>query len=145
MKNRYLFAAFIIYLIAAPLLAQQHDDVRLSTEPLQMILPADAQIQSAARIGELTLVVWGTTRLEPDSSVVNMLVMQLLRDTTLVGPQRVLTSNAARPSGFVQVMAVRDRFLVVWNDRRGGDSAAYVQRVDSSGVLDGSEDRFFNG
>jgi hypothetical protein len=145
MPIRTCLLALLLLMAAISVAAQQHDDVRLSTEPLQMILPTDAQIQSAARIGELTLVVWGTTRLEPDSSVVNMLVMQLLRDTTLIGPQRVLTSNAARPSGFVQVMAVRDRFVVAWNDRRGGDSAAYVQRVDTSGVLSGSEEQFFGG
>src|SRR4051794_23053831 len=95
----FIYLCLLLLSMARTLPAQQ--DVRLSREPLSMILPEDAKIQSADRIGDRTLAVWGTTRLAPDSSVANTLVMQLLRDTALVGPQQVLTSEQARPSGFV--------------------------------------------
>jgi hypothetical protein len=122
--------------------ANAQQDIRLSTEPLSLILPDYAKIQSAARIGDITLVVWGTTRRTSDTDAASMLVMQLLRDTTPIGSPQSLTLPDARPFDFVQVLPLRDRFLVVWNDMRNGDSVAFMRRVDTTGVLDGDEERF---
>jgi hypothetical protein len=132
----------LFLLLAGTILHAQARDVRLSGEPLTMILPDDAKIQSAARLGDSTLAVWGTTALAPDSSVYNTLVLQLLHDTTLIGPQRILTSTTARPFGYVQVLATSGHYVVLWNDRRDGDTATYLQRVDASGNLMGSEELF---
>lgn len=117
-------------------------DVRISPDPIAYILPADAQIQSAARIDSLTLAVWGTTALDVNDSVINVLRMQLLRDTVLVGEQRTLHSAEARPYGFVQVIAVKERFLVFWNDRRADSPGVYMRRVDTTGEFVGGEVRW---
>jgi hypothetical protein len=118
--------------------------VVLSREPLSPILPADVKIQSAARLGGLILAVWGTTTLTSDSSIVNILTMQLLRDTTLLGGQRRVTSVEARPFGYVQVIASGKLFFVVWNDLRNQQARAYLQRVDTTGQLVGGEELLSN-
>jgi hypothetical protein len=145
---RFVPAIYIVMLLlglmANAVTAHAQQDIRLSTEPLSMVLPDYAKIQSAARIGDKTLVVWGTTRRISDTHAVSMLVVQMLHDRTPIGIPQTLTTPDARPYDFVQVLPLRDRFLVVWNDMRGGDSVAFMQRVDSVGVLVQNEE-IYNG
>jgi hypothetical protein len=117
----------------------QRPDTRLSGEPLGSILPEDAKIESVAAIGSRTLAVWGTSRFTPDSLVVNTLVMQMLDDTAMLGAQKRIVSDSARPSEFVQVVPLADRFLVVWNDKRNGDTATWMRLVDIDGDPLGEE------
>ena len=92
-----------LFLLLFPLaLAAQQGDVRLSPpEPTSYYLSQSYQIQSAARSGNNTLVVWGTSAYAADSTIVGELRMQLIRDTTVIGGQRVLTASVARPAGVV--------------------------------------------
>src|SRR5438309_2271931 len=109
----------IALFLPLPLLLFAQQDVQLSPqEPVSYALPSDIRIQSAAQFGNTTLVVWGTTGYAADSSIVNVLRLQLLRDSSLVGQQRALHGSQARPSGFVRVVALNDRYLVFWNDQR---------------------------
>jgi hypothetical protein len=143
MRPLLLLEILIGLLAPVALCAQQ--DVRLSPEPISYAMPADAQIQSAASIGSKTLVVWGTTVFASDSSIVNQLRMQMLEDTMLYGQQRSLHSEEARPFGVVSVLALRDRFLVLWNDRRAGATGIYMQRVDTNGEFIGGEELLGQG
>jgi len=127
--------ALIFTVIAATsAMRGQSGDIRLSSDRWQPVLPAEVQIQSGAQSGEWTLAVFGTTEWQGDS-IVPVLVMQLLKDTVLSGPQQKLSSPEARPSGYVQVVAADERFLVFWNDRRGGDSGIWMRTVDREGRL----------
>ena len=120
----------------------QHADIRLSPEPLSYALPADARIQDAGRIGTTVLAVWGTITFAPDRSVINALQLQLLHDTILVGNQARLTSAQARPSKFVKVIPLQDRFLILWNDVRKEAPGVYMQVIDSLGSVLGNEELF---
>jgi hypothetical protein len=128
---------------AARALAQGSDQ-RLSSEPTEMRLPADAEVQSVGRIGNIRLAVWGTSVTVAGSSTVNELRMQMLRDTSLAGSQKVLTPGAARPFGYVQVIAIAGRFFIFWNDRRSPSVATYLMRVDTNGNTS-PEEIFWNG
>ncbi|MCC7439434.1 MAG: hypothetical protein IT211_13160, partial [Armatimonadetes bacterium] len=144
MKLRFCIVAVVALMI--PLLAAvvpmrgQSGDLRLSYDPWQPVLPAEAMVESGSQLGDWRLVVFGTTERLGDSAV-PMLVMQLLKDTVLSGPQKKLTSEEARPFGYVQVVSVGERFLVFWKDRRGGDTSIWMRTVDTSGKL-GSEEEY---
>jgi hypothetical protein len=145
---QHLHAAFLLLSIAAfaciggTTTHAQNKDVRLSPIYYRAIIPDDAKIQSAARIGTLTLVVWGSSAYAADSSIVGTLHAQLLRDSQPIGSEQLLTSPQARPSGFVQAIALADRFLIFWNDRHG-DSASYTMQVDTTGAVIGGEVLFW--
>ncbi len=124
---------FLLLATSSPALGQSRD-IRLSYDPWQPVLPAEALIQSGAESGGWTLAVFGTTEWVGDS-IVPVLMMQLLKDTALSGPQQKLTSEEARPSGYVQVVVVGERFLVFWRDRRGGDTSIWMRTVDRDGKL----------
>ncbi|MEO5931834.1 MAG: hypothetical protein ABIR47_18010 [Candidatus Kapaibacterium sp.] len=119
--------------------ARAQGDIRLSTDPLQASIPDDMKIQAAGAINSLRLVVWGSTRLTAGNAVTGVLYMQMLRDTTPLGSPLILTSADARPFGYVRVMALTDRFMVCWNDRRG---VAYERIVDTAGEV-GDEKAFW--
>jgi hypothetical protein len=124
----------------------QSGDIRLSqAEPVSYQVPGDVQIQSAASIGGHTLVVWGTTSNTSDSTIRRELHVQLLRDTVQIGVQGALHGDAAVPSGFVQVIPLSDRYLVLWNDHRESAPGVYMRLVDTSGGLIGEEERFSAG
>ncbi len=134
---------FLVYLAllglaTLPVLAQDAD-IRLSYDLLQPVLPADAQIHAADSIGEMTLVVWGSTAYSADSSIQNVLWMQLVHRNKAVEAPRRLTGQQAHPSGIVQVLGLAGRFLVVWNDHRDGEARAYIQRVAMHGEISPEE------
>ncbi|MBX7215545.1 MAG: hypothetical protein K1X90_01160 [Candidatus Kapabacteria bacterium] len=124
---------FLLLATSTPVLGQSRD-IRLSYDPWQPVLPAEALIQSGAESGGWTLAVFGTTEWLGDS-IVPVLMMQLLKDTALSGPQQKLTSEESRPSGYVRVVVVGERFLVFWRDRRGGDTSIWMRTVDRDGKL----------
>lgn len=131
----------LLHLVAAVSPMQgQSGDIRLSYDPWQPVLPAEVLIQSGAQAGDWSLVVFGTTERVGDSAV-PILVMQLLKDTVLSGPQQKLTSDEARPSGYVQVVATDGRFLVFWKDRRAVGVGVWMRTVDTAGKL-GAEQEF---
>ncbi len=117
----------------------QQSDIRLSGDIPRPVLPADAQIQAADSIGDLALVVWGSTVAQTGGAPRNVLVMQIVRGNVPLGTPAVLTSPEARPSGFVQVLAIGGRFMVLWNDRREGPLQAYLRRVGDDGSLSAEE------
>ena len=101
------------------------EDIRLSSDVLQMNLPDNAKVQSAARIGELTLVVWGSSRKVTKDSVANLLYWQMIRGTTPIGEPLALTDDQSNPFEYVQIISLSTRFLVFWNDTRGGKTQTY--------------------
>ncbi len=106
--------------------AQQTEDYRLSSDPLEYRLPQDVQIQSAGDVEGKTLVVWGTM-VESDDGVIPALVLHIN------GTQRLLSSESARPYGVVSVVPLADRFLVLWNDRRDDSAGIYSAVIDVAG------------
>src|ERR1041384_2430419 len=123
-----LLAPLLLFLLCESIATAQRD-LRLSPPRRRAVIQPDALVQSAARIGARTLVAWGTSDWSADSSTYNLLRMQMLEDTSFLGAQRPAGSADARPFGYVQVIALDDRFLILWNDRRAGDSAAYARVV----------------
>src|SRR5947208_17064865 len=88
-----------VLLLIVSVATAQHPDVKLSPDTISYAMPTDMLIQSAATIGRKTLVAFGTTAYAPDSSIVSQLRMQMLQDTTLVGGQKSLHGDSARPYG----------------------------------------------
>jgi hypothetical protein len=127
-------------MLAAPaLLAQQ--DIRI-VPPMDGYLPlGDAAIQSAARTGDHALAVWGSVVADTAPLGRNILRMQMFRGAGIQGEQRTITTASALPSGSVRVLALRDQFAVIWNDRRPDAPGIYMQRVDTGGSLRGPETR----
>jgi hypothetical protein len=132
----------LLVLLSLTLSAQQ--DIRISPEgPTGFYQPADAQMQAGARIGSRALIVWGSSRQDATTGEIrNILRVQLLADTSHVGGQWTLTSDSAAPSSIVTVTALRDRFLVFWNDRRVGRPGIYMQVIDTNGLVLTPEIRF---
>ncbi|MEP7217692.1 MAG: T9SS type A sorting domain-containing protein [Bacteroidota bacterium] len=128
---RHITALFTPVFLCGTLAAQE---VKLSADPIQPVLPSRAQVQSAAGIGDITLVVWGSTVANDDGDPVTGLYMQKIRGTTPIDSPMVLTSGAARPFGSLYVRGMGDRFLVCWNDERS-DSGIYARVVDINGHL----------
>lgn len=73
-------------------------DIRLAPELRDYSLPNEAQIQSVASIGARHLVVWGSTAFAPDSSVVNVLWMQIVDGTNPIPSPTLVHGSGARPS-----------------------------------------------
>lgn len=130
-----LLAILSCVLLAPSGAGAQESDVRLSGDYMQPVLPPDAQIQAADSIGDLTLVVWGSTVPQTGGTSRNVLLMQIVRGNLPLGTPEILTSPEAWPSGFVQVLAAGNQFVVLWNDRREGPLQAYLRRVGGDGAL----------
>lgn len=133
---------FLLTIPNAPFLTGQvfPEDVRVSpAEPFHYDLLPDYKIQSAERQGGHALVVWGTTRAIAEGKVAGELRSQAFENSAISGAQKILTDTAARPFGFVQVIASEQFFLVVWNDRREKRGGIYAQRVSPTGELLGRE------
>lgn len=111
------------------------EDIRLSGSRPQPFLPKDAMIGSAARIGDLTLVVWGSSRNVTDTSTANVLYRQMLRDTVPIGKPERLTGDGFYPFDMVRVVPLEDYFLVVWNDRQTGSDRTWSVTIDTSGAV----------
>lgn len=133
----FSFLLFSFFLCTAFELSGQifPEDVRLSGNRSQPFLPKDAMIQSAARIGDLTLVVWGSSRNVTDTSAANVLYRQMLRDTMRLGEPEPLTDDGFYPFDMVRVIALEDYFLVVWNDRQTGSGKTWSVTIDTSGAV----------
>ncbi|MDB5035454.1 MAG: hypothetical protein JWQ98_2695 [Chlorobi bacterium] len=127
----HTFLITLLAILLSPYLSAQV--IRLSSDPMQRILPDDVQLQAAARCGNITLVVWGSTVTGDAGEPVNALYMQLVRDTTPLEKPMVLTSGSAHPFGMLTVRNMGSRFLVCWNDRRS-DSGVYYRIVDTIGT-----------
>lgn len=138
------YAIALLLLLAWSGSGSAQEDILLSERSTQIssTLPAEIKVQSAARIGGLHLAVWGTARETGGGEIVNELRMQMLRDTMPVGAQQVITSNDARPFGYVQVIPIAGRFFLFWNDRRSGSAVTYMRRIDTGGAA-GSEEIFW--
>ena len=130
---RTLLLALALLLPAGAGAAAQTEDILLSSEPTEPVFATGGQIQSSGRIGAHRLAVWGTSEAR-NGEVVNVLRMQMLQDTALLGPQTSLCSEEARPVGFVQVVPLARSFLVVWNDRRGVNPGTYMRMVGLGGA-----------
>lgn len=129
---RTLFFLLSLLSLAGGSVSAQTEDILLSSEPTEPIFTADGQIQSSGRIGAHRLAVWGTSEVR-GTETVNALRMQMLQNAELLGPQKSLCSEEARPYGFVQVVPLDRNFLVVWNDRRSGGAGTYARVVGLNG------------
>lgn len=127
-------AILAVLLLAISGARAQQTDIRLSGDIPQPVLPADAQIQAADSIGDLTLVVWGSTVPQNGAPPRNVLLMQMVRGTVPLDTPRLFTSAEARPSGFVQVLNFSGHFMVLWNDTRSGSPQAYASHIGSDGT-----------
>ncbi len=135
-----LFSCLLLLGGVAPARAQSPVDIRVSPPDADnYVMPPEVRIQASGRIGPLDLVVWCTTYNPIPDSLATTLRMQLLRDGLTVGAQATLTSPAARPYGYVRVIPMSDRFLVVWNDRRVGAEGLYARCVGRDGSPIGIE------
>jgi hypothetical protein len=130
-----LLIVSVALLTGTQVLTAQQPDIRLSTEPTSSTLPAEIQIQSAATIGNRTLVVWGSGALGSKGEFRPILRMQMLEGNQLYGEQHTIHSDEARPYSLVRIFPTRDRFLVFWNDARLQPSL-YVSVVDTSGKVE---------
>lgn len=124
-----------------PAMAQKADILLSPPDPIQYFLPNDIRIQSAASIGNVTVVVWGTTATDSANPVVNRLVLQRLVGSVPTGAAIQVCSPDARPYGLVRVLGRGNTFLVLWNDRRTDLAGTYMRRLDAAGNWLGGEDR----
>jgi hypothetical protein len=139
---RIRFYLLLLMMAAAPAVRAQQD-IQLVPRDEGFLPIGDAAIESAARIGDYALVVWGSVLADttPEGTR-NILRMQRFRGTGIAGEQTTVTGRDAMPYGSVRVVALRDRFVLLWNDRRSAAPGIYMQQVDSGGRLLGSEARF---
>ncbi len=79
-------------------------------------IPDSVAIQSAARVGDRVLAVWGTT-LGP-APARPVLMGQIIWGGNRLGAPFLISERAARPASRLLVFALRDRFLVIWEDHR---------------------------
>ena len=79
-------------------------------------IPDSVAIQSAARVGDRVLAVWGTT-LGP-APARPVLMGQIIWAGNALGAPFLISERAARPASRLRVLALRDRFLVIWEDHR---------------------------
>lgn len=152
LRRSLLLPTFLLGLFATASLSAQPSDVRISPpDRSSFVLADDARIQSAASGAHGVLVAWGATT--PDSAshdiptpkYHNELFLQCFNQTApTAGPTR-LHSDAARPYGAVAVVDLRDRFLVLWNDRRDAAAGIYARAFDATGAALASEYRLVPG
>ena len=103
---------------------------------VQRLMPSAFTIQGIDLQGERSLVVWGGYGIATNGDTAGVLYGQLLTDSTPVGLPFVITSPASRPSGYVDVVAVRDRFVVIWKDRRDpARPRLYARNVSAAGEM----------
>lgn len=144
--HNWLHSVAILLVVFFPSnVVAQGRDIRLNPEPAGCVLPDDIRIESAAQHGQVVLAVWGGLLSKTDSSARNILWSQIINDGTVLGAPTAVHSDMAEPFGVVGVMALQECFLVVWNDKRGGESGIYVQAVGVDGARTGSEERISEG
>ena len=129
--------ALVLLLATASLsLLHAQQDIRL-TEPSPVGLPNAFGVPGAdaVRLGSHTLVVWGSTRVDPSvDSGTSTLRVQLLAGLVPVGDQRDLNGVESAPTSYVKVERALDRFLVFYNDLRHDGPGLYMQMVDTMGA-----------
>lgn len=132
--------AALTLILSVGLYAQQQD-IRISPpDAPAYVLREDAKMQSAARLGRLTLAAWGTTVLNAaDTGHHNQIVYQRVLDTIALDRPSVLHGESARPFGAVAVVNMPTGFLVLWSDARPGAPGIYARAVDTAGRLIGSD------
>lgn len=129
-----LVSLLFILIAAHPACTQVfQQDIRLSRDIVQPVLPEEYKIQSAATIGETTLVVWGSTQRVTRDSLSGILFRQIIRDGIPGGTADPLLPMRHAPFGLVQVFSLDDCFLVVWKDRIDGMERMWMTTVDTGG------------
>jgi hypothetical protein len=145
MMTRALGIVLFLFVLLACDLRAQRADVRLSApEPPTHRLPADALIQSAATTGTATIAAWGTTVPAPDGGLANRIVTRVVAGSG-ISEEGVITDSASRPYRFVQAIAMRRAFLILWNDRRSDAPGLYARRVGLDGAPLGDAVRLDSG
>ena len=124
---------FLVIALSATIVSAQRPDILLSSDEPHPVISAGLLIQSMATIGDIRLVVWGGSEDIAGQGTTGVLYMQMLRDTVPVGSPVPLVGWPSRPTRFVQVIALEDRFLVCWNDERPGASGLYGRVVEING------------
>ncbi|HVZ38013.1 MAG TPA: hypothetical protein VHI13_01955 [Candidatus Kapabacteria bacterium] len=151
--------ALLLALTAMPLASQPLTAQPLSAPPVierMSPIPApntniatESQIQSAAAVGHITLAAWGTsvTGVFSQEYFRPELWAVLYRDSTPIAPPVRLHDDSARPHDVVAVLNLRDRFLVLWNDRRAGPGTPLIvgRLVDTTGAFIGTEQQIAQG
>ncbi|MBS1911693.1 MAG: T9SS type A sorting domain-containing protein [Bacteroidetes bacterium] len=138
-ERRISHLTAILWVVASYSLLAQPADVKLSIEPRQPFCPREARIQAAAGTHGITLVAWGSSASDGDT-IRPVLYVQIVRDTIPQGMPALLTTPDARPSGYVAVVPLRDRFVVVWQDEREPGGVLYCRTVDTTGRLGAYEE-----
>ncbi len=151
MKQRYgilfgISALLAVLALGGPALHAQPEILVLSPdEPTGAGLQAESRIESAAKVGNITLAVWGTTLTElPATTFHTELWMVLLHGASVAGEPVRVHDDPARPYGVVSVLNLRDRFLVLWNDRSSGGTIM-SRLVDTLGRFAGPEHMLASG
>lgn len=132
-----LFSGIFLFLVAEA----TGQDIQISPPDTFIYqLPNDIKIQSSARIGRVTLAVWGTQREDLSGGEVrNALVMQIARNKEVVGNPQFVHSDSSVPYSMVKVITLEDRFCVFWYDRRSVQKGLYMRVIDTLGNLIGNE------
>ncbi|MBS1913045.1 MAG: T9SS type A sorting domain-containing protein [Bacteroidetes bacterium] len=135
----YAIATIILFLAVAFRAAAQQGEVMLSREGRQPYMIPEAAIQQAAQIDSVVLAAWGTTAgtdsAGADSAGHVALYAQIVRNGVPRGTVALVTGPEARPSVWLRIVPMGDRFLVLWNDRRYGTDATYMCAVDTAGRI----------
>lgn len=132
---RIVVMALPFYAIVAQSAVAQQSEIRLSGDIYQFSLPKEIQIEAVAELNTTTLAVWGNTVKDGDSARGVLFAYVFLNHYEKGDWPYEFSSREARPSGWVQVIALRDRYLVLWNDRRAGPTVGYVSLVDTMGKV----------
>lgn len=112
-----LLVCLFILLAAGSSVRAQVDDIRISPpDPFSIFLPDSVAMQSAASIGDRTLVVWGNISLNNDGIPVPGLMMQMVIGDAPAGAPVRIDDAAVPPATIAVVLALRDRFLVLWQN-----------------------------
>lgn len=140
-KKFPLLLPLFILLFAAIASPAQVDDIRISPpDPLTYSLPDSAAMQSAATIGDRTLVVWGSMALDDYGMRVATLMMQMVVGGVPVGSPVRINEPSSPPTSMVAVLALKDRFLVIWRDARNPSGMFSSRGVALDGTLSGQVD-----
>ncbi len=138
---RYSLIVPALLVLCAAMAAAQPADVRISPmDPAVHLLRDDALFQSGASLGGVALVAWGTSvPVAGPDSLRNEVLVQVVRGGRAVGMPTQAHDSDARPFGVAGVVALADRFLVLWNDRRPDARGVHARAFDTSGVAIGPD------
>ena len=133
LRIRFSMLLFLLLVPATGVRLVAQSDVRISPpDGTRYLLAEDARIQAAAELEGDVLAVWGNRSIDSAGSNVNRLAGRLIVWDSNVTLD--VHSPAARPFGFVSVVAMENSFVVIWNDRRSEGPGIYLARIDRRGV-----------